>query len=69
MTKKIRKEVYSRQKFAYEKGLFYYDKIKHVKDTGNVFSCKSTLKFLQARRIYIHYTNEFQINQELPLSK
>lgn len=67
--KKIRKEVHTRCSFAYERGLHYYSAMKHVLSGGNIFSSRATQKFLQARRIYIHYQNEFQIKQNLPLSK
>ncbi len=69
MRQKIRKEVHSRQSFAYSKGEEWFTKIQNSLRSGNIFSCKATEKWLQARRIYIHYQNEFQINQELPLSK
>lgn len=65
---KPRKECYTRQTFAYEKGLHWFSKIQHQVRAGNIFSCKATIKWLQARRIYIHYQNEFQKNQLLPLS-
>lgn len=65
----IRKEIHSRQSFAYERELFWFDKIKHVVNSGNIFSSKATKKYLQARRIYVHYQNEFQIKQNLPLSE
>ena len=65
---KIRKEVHSRMNFAYDRGLHYYNTIKFSISGGNIFSCRATHKFMQARRIYIHYQNEFQRNQNLPLS-
>lgn len=65
---KIRKEVYSRMAFAYERGEFYFNTMKFSLSGGNIFSCRPTHKFLQARRIYIHYQNEYQKNQNLPLS-
>lgn len=64
----IRKEVHSRQTFAYERGLFWFNKINHVVKSGNIFSSRATKKYLQARRIYTHYANGFQIRQQLPLS-
>jgi hypothetical protein len=64
----IRKEVYTRMNFAYERGAHYYETIQFSMKGGNIFSCRATNKFLQARRIYIHYQNEFQRNQNLPLS-
>lgn len=64
-----RKEVHTRTRFANERALYWYDKIKHSAQSGNVLTCKATLKFLQARKIYIHYTNEFQLRAELPITK
>jgi len=66
---KIRPDIHRRQSFAYERGLHYFKKITYEVVSGNIFSCKATKKWLQARRIYIHYANEFQRNQNLPLSK
>lgn len=66
---KTRPEIHKRMTFAYESGEHYYKAMGHSLKGGNVFSCRSTKKFLQARRIYIHYQNEFQTNQNLPLSK
>lgn len=66
---KIRKEIHSRMTFAYERGEHYYNAMSHVLKGGNIFSSRSTKKFLQARRIYIHYQNEYQNKQNLPLSK
>lgn len=66
---KIRPEVHTRMSFAYQRGEYYYNAMKHVLNGGNVFSSRTTRKFLQARRIYIHYENEFQLKQNLPLSK
>lgn len=68
MSRPIRKEVYSRQRFALEQGIKLYDKMGHSLKSGNIFTCKSAIKYQQARRIYVHYANEFQINQDLPLS-
>jgi len=66
---KIRTEVHRRCTFAYERGEHYYNAMKHVLSGGNIFSSRATQKFLQARRIYTHYQNEYQRNQNLPLSK
>lgn len=65
----IRKEVHSRQTFAYSAAERWLKTINHNKNGGNILMGKATHKFLQARRIYIHYANEFQRNQCLPLSK
>jgi hypothetical protein len=65
---KIRKEIYSRMSFAYAQGERYYKIAGYSLSSGNIFSCRATAKFLQARRIYIHYQNEFQKKQNLPLS-
>lgn len=66
---KIRKEVYTRTGFAYEQAEFWLKRINTASKGGNILTCKWIRKFLQARKIYIHYTNEFQINQNLPLAK
>lgn len=66
---KIRPEIHRRMSFAYERGEHYYKAIGHALKGGNIFSCRATKKWLQARRIYIHYQNEFQNKQNLPLSK
>lgn len=65
----IRPEVHRRASFAVERAEFYYKSMGYALKGGNVLSCRSTRKFLQARRIYIHYLNEFQTKQNLPLSK
>ena len=66
----IRKEVHTRSRFAIIKGEEYFTKAVKAKitDNGNVFTCKQMQKYLQARRIYIHYTNEFQTLMILPKS-
>jgi len=64
-----RKEEHTRTRFAYERGLYWYEKVKNSISSGNVMTCKAMLKFLQARRIYVHYTNEYQIKAGLPLTK
>lgn len=64
----IRKEIYSRSNFAYSQGVFWYKKIGNSLSSGNIMTCKAALKYQQARRIFIHYSNEFQNNQNLPLS-
>lgn len=67
---KVRREVHTRTAFAYDKALFYFDKTaKQDRKSVNVCSCKTMKKYLQARRIYIHYTNEYQISQGLPLTR
>lgn len=66
--KNVRKEVHTRSSFAFKEGQRYYKLMKHIVDSGNVFTSKNTKKFLQARRIYVHYCNEYQICQELPLT-
>lgn len=69
-TTKVRKEVHTRTRFAHDISIIWFNKMGHsIKSGGNVMSCKATKKFLQARRIYIHYTNEYQLCQRLPLSK
>ena len=66
----VRKEIHTRTIFANERGLYYFNKIiqARIPETGNIFSCKYMKKFLQARRIYIHYTNEYQLVCKLELS-
>ena len=64
-----RKEEHTRSSFAYNQAVFWYDRIKHSAQSGNILDCKATKKFLQARRIYIHYNNEYQKKEYLPLSK
>lgn len=66
---KIRPEIHRRMTFAYERGEHYYNAMHHVLKGGNIFSSRPTKKFLQARRVYIHYQNEFQTKQNLSLSK
>lgn len=66
---KVRNEVHTRRSFAEDRGRYYYDKMQHVLKSGNIFTSKSTMKFLQARRIYIHYVNEYQRCQGLPFSE
>lgn len=66
---KVRKEVHSRMTFAYNCGAFWFNKIGHILKSGNIFSSKDTHKWIQSRRIYIHYQNEFQRCKNLPLSK
>jgi len=63
-----RKEVHTRSTFAYEQAVKYLKAMQFAVRGGNVLTCKSTMKFLQARRGYIHYTNEFQTTQKLPQS-
>jgi len=69
MLQPVRKEAHSRRSFAEDKGRFYYEKMKHILNNGNIFNAKATMKYLQARRIYVHYTNEYQQCQGLPLTK
>lgn len=67
---KIRKEVHTRTTFAYEKSLYYFGEMdKALKRGGNICSNKWASKYCQARRIYIYYTQEFQKNLDLPLTK
>lgn len=65
----IRTEVHTRQTFAYERAEYWLKRVNSALKGGNTFTCRATKKFLQARRIYIHYMNEYQIDQNLPLSK
>lgn len=65
----IRKEIHTGSTFAFDEGKKYYETMKHSLNSGNIFTCKAALKYQQARRIYIHYCNQFQIKQGLPLSK
>ena len=67
----IRKEVHSRSQFSLKIGQYYFNKIvkEDILNKGNILSCFYMQKFSQARRIYIHYTNEYQNIQKLPLSK
>ena len=64
----IRKEIHTRSSFAFEEGNRYYKAMKHIQESGNVFTSKATRKFLQARRIYVHYCNEYQSKQDLILT-
>lgn len=66
---KVRKEVHTRQAFAYVKAEYWLERINNAVKGGNILTCKWTSKFLQARRIYIHYANEFQLATGLPLAK
>lgn len=66
--KKIRNEVHSRTIFAYQSASFFLKKITQIERSGNILSSKWTKKFLQARRIYIHYTNEYQTCTGLSLT-
>lgn len=61
----IRKEIHTRSKFAYSLAEKY---AKLIDKQGNVLTSKTTRKYLQARRIYVHYSNEFQRNLNLPLT-
>jgi hypothetical protein len=65
----IIKEVHRRQSFAYNSANKWLRQINHNVSGGNILTGKATRKFLQARRIYIHYANEFQKHQNLPFSK
>lgn len=65
----IRPELHRRMSFAYERGEYYFKAIGHAVKGGNIFSCRASIKWLQARRIYLHYQNEYQLKQNLPLSK
>lgn len=67
--KVTRKEVHTRTRFAQDAALKWYGLIAHAVKGGNILTCKATKKFLKARRVYIHYCNEFQNNQNIPLSK
>lgn len=69
MEKKVRNEIHTRTIFAHDEGVKWLEKIKHSLASGNIMSCKATNKFLQARRIYIHYTQEFQKSYRLPCIK
>jgi hypothetical protein len=66
---KITPEIYTRQNFAYERGVYWHNLIKHSINGGNIITCKATRKFAQARKIYIHYANVFQKRRGLPLTK
>lgn len=68
MTPSLRTEVHRRCKFAQTKADQYFDQLTHVRKQGNILTSKATHKFLQARRIYIHYCNEFQKHFNLPIS-
>lgn len=69
LRKPHRKEVHTRTRFANERALYWHDKIKNAAKSGNILTCKATMKFLQARKIYVHYSNEFQLNAKLPIMK
>ena len=64
----IRKEVHTRCAFSLEQGEKYFKELvrQGILDRGNILSNFWTRKFIQARRIYIYYTNEFQSNFQLP---
>jgi hypothetical protein len=64
---KIRKEIHTRMTFAYRQAEYLLKRINGAAITGNILTCVWMDKFLQARKIYIHYMNEYQINQKLPL--
>lgn len=68
---KTRQDVHGRSRWAYEQAEKWYDKLQHCTEEkgGNILSCKPMIKLLQARGIYIHYCNEFQRNQNIPLIK
>lgn len=61
--------VHTRCTFAEERARYYYKKMASALNGGNILTCKAALKYQQARRIYIHYTNIFQRHQNLPLTK
>lgn len=65
---KVRNEVHTRQRFADTMGRLYYKRMENANKSGNIFTSKATMKFLQARRIWVHYANEYQRCQELPLT-
>lgn len=65
---KVRKEVHIRRSFAEEQGKKWYKTMQHSLNSGNIFTCRAAYKYLQARRIYVHYCNEYQLNQNLPLT-
>lgn len=56
---KLRNEVNTRFAFAKKQGGYWFGKIKSVEKNGNVVSCAASEKYLQARRIYMHYQGEF----------
>lgn len=66
---KIRKEVHTRTRFAMVEAEKYFKKIVSAKtvDNGNILTCKNMRKYLQARKIYVHYSREFQAIMGLPL--
>lgn len=68
---KVRKEVHTRTRFAYDVAEVAYRAMQKAKieESGNILSCKHMIRIAKARRIYIHYTNEYQKCQGLPLSK
>jgi hypothetical protein len=47
-----------RSKFAYHRGMHYFQKMKDCEKPGNVMGCAYIDKLTQARRIYLHYNNE-----------
>ncbi len=65
----VRKEVHTRMSFAYNKGCYYYKLLEQPAKSGNLFTCRVMHKLLKARRIYVHYQNEYQRCQGLKLSK
>lgn len=65
----VRKEVHTRSTFALQKAKYWLKRLNASADSGNLLTCVGMRKLLQARRVYIHYTNEYQKNQGLPLKK
>lgn len=64
----IRKEIHTRTIFAHDMAAHWFERMKNVQKTaGNLCSSVATRKFLQARRIYVHYTREYQKQTGLPL--
>lgn len=68
---KCRPEVHTRSAFAYAEAERLFKKMIYNTQQfgGNILSCQVTKKFSQARRIYVHYVNEYQKCQKLPLLK
>jgi hypothetical protein len=56
----VRNEINTRFQFAKEQGEYWFNKIKSAeRGGGNVVSCKASEKYCQARRVYLHYQEEF----------
>lgn len=66
----VRNAAKTRATYAADRGMYYFERAyKSDLKSGNIMSCLNMQKYLQARRIYVHYTNEYQQCLGLPLTK